>query len=109
LGPQLERIAECENFLSKYTDDKAVLSGPYIEGGRWVVEIPRKHPDAAALFRERLADGGKNAGVAELVSKAILSDLKVLANGDILKVYTENSDFAVFLSEFVLSKPFWLK
>ncbi len=109
LGPQLERTAECEKFLSKYTGDKAVLSGPYIEGGRWVVEVPRKHPDVATLFSEKLLDGGKNAGVAELVAKAILSDLKVLVNSEILKVYTENSDFAVFLSEFVLAKPFWLK
>jgi tRNA nucleotidyltransferase (CCA-adding enzyme) len=109
LGPQLERSIECKKFLSKYSGDKALLSGPYIEGGRWVVEVPRKNTDAAALFREKLSDGGKNAGVAELVAEAIRSDLKVLVNGEILKVYTENSDFAVFLSQFVYGKPFWLK
>jgi hypothetical protein len=100
---------ECEKFLSKYSSDTAVRSGPYIEGGRWVVEVPRKNTDATALFMEKLSDGGKNAGVAELVAKAILSDLKVLANGDILKVYTENSDFAVFLSQYIYGKPFWLR
>ena len=78
MGPPLERQAECEKFLAKYIGDKRVISGPYIEDGRWVVEVPRKNTDAAALFKEKLADGGKNAGVAELIAKAIKTDFKVL-------------------------------
>ena len=109
MGPQLEREAESEKFLDKYSSDNQVLSGPYIEDGRWVVEVPRKSPDAAALFREKLADGGKNAGVADLVAKAIRQEFKVLIGGEVLKVYVENSDFAVFLTEFLSSKLFWLK
>jgi tRNA nucleotidyltransferase (CCA-adding enzyme) len=109
LGPQLERAAECEKFLAKYADDKAILSGPYVEGGRWVVEVPRKSASAVALFGEKLADGGRNVGVAELVAKAIQSERGVLVNKEILKVYTENSDFAVFLTKFISGKPFWLK
>jgi len=109
MGPQLEREAESEKFLDKYSSETQVLSGPYIEDGRWVVEVPRKIPDAAALFREKLADGGKNAGVAELVAKAIRQEFKVLIGGEVLKVYVENSDFAVFLTEFLSSKLFWLK
>jgi tRNA nucleotidyltransferase (CCA-adding enzyme) len=109
LGPQLEREAECEKFLAKYTEEKQVLSGPYIEDGRWVVEVPRKSTHSAALFREKLIDGGRNSGVAELVAKAIQAELKVLVGGEILKVYVENADFAVFLTEFLNGKPFWLK
>jgi tRNA nucleotidyltransferase (CCA-adding enzyme) len=109
LGPQLERSVECEKFLTKYALDKRVLSGPYIEEGRWVVELPRKSTDAATLFKEKLADGGRNSGVAELVAKTIQAELKILAGGEILKVYVENADFAVFLTEFVNGKPFWLK
>ena len=109
LGPQLERAADSEKFLEKYASDKQVLSGPYVEGGRWVVEVPRKNQDAASLLREKLADGGKNAGVAELVAKAVQRDFKVLVNGDVLKIYVENSDFAVFLTEYVSGKPFWLE
>jgi tRNA nucleotidyltransferase (CCA-adding enzyme) len=109
LGPQLERAAECEKFITKYADDKTVISGPYIEEGRWVVEIPRKFSDATALFKEKLADGGKNIGVAELISEAIKFELKVLMDQGILKVYTEHSDFAVFLTGFLLGRPIWLK
>jgi tRNA nucleotidyltransferase (CCA-adding enzyme) len=109
MGPQLEREAESEKFLDKYALDSQVLSGPYVEDERWVVEVPRKSTDAAVLFREKLADGGKNAGVAELVAKATQQDFKVLVNGEVLKVYVENSDFAVFLTEFLTHKPFWLE
>ena len=86
-----------------------MLSGPYVEDGRWVVEVPRKNPDAVALFSEKLSDGGKNAGVAELVAKAMQKEFKVLVNGEVLKVYVENSDFAVFLTGFLSGKPFWLE
>jgi tRNA nucleotidyltransferase (CCA-adding enzyme) len=109
LGPQLERASDCEKFLSKYVDDKEVISGPYIDDARWVVEIPRKYTDASALFREKLSDGGKNAGVAEIVQKAIQTEFSVLVDDQVLKLYTENSDFAVFLTEFLSGKPFWLE
>lgn len=108
LGPQLERQVESEKYLSKYLSDNRVLVGPYVEDGRWVVELPRKYTDAKTLFKEKLSDGGKNAGVAEIVAEATKADLKVLVDAEILKAYTENSDFAVFLTDFLSGKPFWL-
>jgi tRNA nucleotidyltransferase (CCA-adding enzyme) len=108
LGPQLERKAESEKYLSKYLGDSRVLCGPYVEDGRWVVELPRKYTDAKVLFSEKLADGGRNAGVAEIVAQALKVELKVFADEEILKAYTENSDFAVFITEFLSGKPFWL-
>ena len=109
LGPPLEREAECTKFLAKYAGNERVISGPYIEDGRWMVELPRKNIDAVELLKEKLADGGKNAGVAELIAKSIQKNLKVLVNGEVLEVYSGNSDFAVFLTDFLLGRPFWLK
>ncbi len=109
LGPQLERELESEKFLSKYQSDKRVISGPYVEDGRWVVMLPRKSTNAASLLKEKMADGGKNAGVAELIAEAAKKNLSVPVGGEILKVYVENSDFAVFLTEFLVGKPFWLE
>jgi tRNA nucleotidyltransferase (CCA-adding enzyme) len=109
LGPQLERSAESEKFIEKYMQDKRLLAGPYIEEGRWIVELARKNINAAQLFKEKLVDGGKNVGVADLVAKAIGEDSKVLVNAEILKVYVENADFAVALTAFVDGKPLWLK
>jgi len=109
LGPPLERKAECEKFLAKYSNNENVISGPYIEDSRWMVELPRKTTDAVALLREKLADGGKSVGVAELIAKSIQNDLKVLVNGEILETYEANQDFAGFLTDFLSGKPFWLK
>ena len=109
LGPPLEREAECEKYLAKYAQNERVISGPYVEDGRWMVELPRKTTDAVALLKERLADGGNNAGVADLIAKAIQKNLKVIVNSEVLEVYSGNGDFAEFLTDFLLGKPFWLK
>jgi tRNA nucleotidyltransferase (CCA-adding enzyme) len=109
LGPPLERQTECEKYLTKYAYNEHVISGPYIEDGRWMVELTRKTTDAAALLKEKLADGGKNSGIADLIAKAIQKNFKVLVNSEVLEFYEENEDFAKFLAEFLLSKPFWLK
>ncbi|MCW4004045.1 MAG: CCA tRNA nucleotidyltransferase [Candidatus Bathyarchaeota archaeon] len=109
LGPPLEREEECEKFLAKYSASKGVVSGPYVEDGRWVVVVPRKNVDVAALLQEKLADGGKNAGVAELIAKSVRKSFKVLVNEEVLPVYKREEDFAVFLTEFLVGKPFWLK
>jgi tRNA nucleotidyltransferase (CCA-adding enzyme) len=108
LGPQLERQAESEKYLTKYLGDNRVLSGPYVENGRWAIELPKKYTDAKALLTEKLQDGGKNSGIAEIIADAIKKELKIFADEEILKAYTENSDFAVFLTEFLSGKPFWL-
>jgi tRNA nucleotidyltransferase (CCA-adding enzyme) len=108
LGPQLEREIECENFLAKYICNQKVISGPYIEDGRWIVEVPRKTTDAVELLKDKLADGGKNAGVAELIVKSIQKKFKVLVNNDINEVYEGNEDFARFLTNFLSYKPFWI-
>lgn len=109
LGPQLEREKECENFLSKYLDNKDVLSGPYIEQERWVVKLPRKYPDVKELLRAKLSDGGKRSGTAAIVEKSFKEKLEILVDNEISQIYAENKDFAEFLSSFLNEKPFWLK
>jgi tRNA nucleotidyltransferase (CCA-adding enzyme) len=109
LGPPLERETESEKYLAKYGDSDLVISGPYIEDGRWIAELPRKTTDAQVLLKDKLADGGKNAGVANLIAKTMQKNLKVLVNDEVLEVYEKNKDFAAFLTDFLLGKPFWLK
>jgi tRNA nucleotidyltransferase (CCA-adding enzyme) len=109
LGPPLEREAECASFLAKYAESSQVVSGPYIEGGRWMVDIKRKNIDAVELLKQKLADGGKNVGVSELVAQAIKEVLTVKVNSEIGDVYKANEEFAVFLSGFLVGKPFWLE
>jgi tRNA nucleotidyltransferase (CCA-adding enzyme) len=108
LGPPLKREKECENFLSKYARHNGVVSGPSIEDGRWVVELQRRFTDFVELLREKLQDGGRNTGVAALISQAFQEKLEVFVNSEVVDVYRRNSDFAEFLTDFLSGKPFWL-
>ncbi len=108
VGPPLERERECEDFLKKYSGNGCVVSGPYVEGGRWVVEVQRKQRDAVELLHEKLKDGGINAGVASLISEALKKGFDVKINGEIAEAYSVNRAFASFLTEFLRGKQFWL-
>ena len=108
MGPPLEREKECERFLKKYAENGSVVAGPYVEGGRWVVEVKRKQVDAVQLLHENLGDGGVNVGVASLISLALKSGFNVSVNAEITQVYANNVKFAAFLTELLVGKPFWL-
>jgi len=109
LGPPLEKEQECERFLQKHVNSRNAVSGPYIEDGRWVVELRREYMDAVVLLNERLRDGGRNAGVAEKISKVLHKGFKIFVNDEVLEVYEKNSEFAKFLTEFLSGKPKWLE
>ena len=108
-GPPLAKEAECDNFLAKYSrGNDSVVSGPYIEAGRWVVVLQRRCTDAVELLEEKLRNGGRDIGVAELVSGALKEKFAVLVDAEISEVYRGNSGFAAFLTDFLEGKPFWL-
>ncbi|MGB9714642.1 MAG: CCA tRNA nucleotidyltransferase, partial [Candidatus Bathyarchaeales archaeon] len=109
LGPPMEKRRECENFLGKYLNNSDVISGPYIADGRWVVELKRKTVDVVKLLKERLKDGGRNAGVAGQISHVIKKGFKVLVNEEMIDVYAKNKCFAEFLTDFLSGKPKWLE
>ncbi|MCL2287897.1 MAG: CCA tRNA nucleotidyltransferase [Candidatus Bathyarchaeota archaeon] len=108
-GPPLERLNECTKFLVKYIKNNQVTAGPYIEGNKWTVEILRKNTNAVSLLEEKLSDeGGKNSGISDIISKAFKTNLVILANSEITKIHNDNTDFKVFLTNFLSGKPFWL-
>jgi len=109
LGPPLEKERECEKFLTKYLNNLDTVSGPYIEDGRWVVELRRRYTDAVALLREKLCDGGRNVGIAEQISQVLRKGFSVFVNDEIVEVYENNNEFANFLTEFLSGKPKWLE
>jgi tRNA nucleotidyltransferase (CCA-adding enzyme) len=109
LGPPLERELECHDFLRKYRSGSSAVVGPYVEDGRWVVQIRRKHIDAGSLLSEKLRDGGRNAGVADRISHVLKQGFNVYVDGEIAEVYSENREFAVFLTYFLSGKPRWLE
>jgi len=108
LGPPLRKRVECEKFLRKHLGAAHTISGPRVEAGRWVVEIKRKHMDVVDFLLEKLGDGGRHAGVAELISKAVANSAEVLVNEEILALYSFSREFAKFMTEYLEGKPRWL-
>jgi tRNA nucleotidyltransferase (CCA-adding enzyme) len=109
LGPPLKKEPECERFLRKHLKASHTVSGPYIDDGRWVVELRRNYTDVVDLLGERLMNGGRNTGVAEKISHVLRKGFKISVNSEILKVYNENREFAKALTEFLSGKPKWLE
>ena len=110
LGPPIEKEEDCEKFLIKHLNNSEVVSGPYIEKGRWVVELKRKYSDAVTLLNEKLRrEGGRKTGIADKISQAIRNDFKILVNNEIADIYAENVEFAKFLTDFLSGKPKWLE
>jgi len=108
LGPPVEKREECERFLGKHLGAGGTLSGPWVEGDRWVVEIRRKHTDVVELLRERLRGGGRRAGVAGLLSKSVADSFEVLVNEEALGLYGSNPEFARFFTRYLRGRPGWL-
>ncbi|MCW4005505.1 MAG: CCA tRNA nucleotidyltransferase [Candidatus Bathyarchaeota archaeon] len=108
LGPPLAREKASSRFLEKYANSSEVIAGPYLEEGRWAVQVHRKNAGAADLLRRKLADGGKDIGAAGLIAKSFRESLSVLVNTQITEVYKSDPGFAGFLTEFLRGKPFWL-
>ena len=107
-GPPVRNKKDCEKFLEKHLDSNQVISGPSIEGDRWVVERKRRYTDIADLLKEELRDEHGNTGIASLVSQALFSSFSVWVNEEIKVLYSKDPRFASFLTEYLLGKPRWL-
>jgi tRNA nucleotidyltransferase (CCA-adding enzyme) len=108
LGPPLQFAEECDRFLEKYAANLSVVAGPFIDNGRWVVEVRRKFTDAAEYVRSKTQGGGRDVGVAYLIANA-MPDSSVLVGDEMRDHYIYNEEFAAFLTDFLSGKPFWLE
>jgi tRNA nucleotidyltransferase (CCA-adding enzyme) len=108
-GPPIRKKEECEKFLGKHSKAPHTISGPRVEKGRWVVEIRREYRDVVDLLTEKLRDGGRHLGVADLVAQAISKGFEVVVNEEILELYSSNPELAKFLTTYLKGKPRWLQ
>jgi tRNA nucleotidyltransferase (CCA-adding enzyme) len=108
IGPPIEKIEDCERFLRKHLNSPLTLSGPRIEDDRLIIEKKRRYVDVVDLLRDNLKNGGKNIGVANLVSQAFRDSLEILVNEEIGRFYSMNSGFASFLTRYLMGKLQWL-
>ncbi|UCH31413.1 MAG: CCA tRNA nucleotidyltransferase [Candidatus Bathyarchaeota archaeon] len=108
LGPPLDKRDECRRFLQKHLDSVHTISGPRIEGGRWIVETKRKYVDLIDLLRDKIKKKGNQSALGKHVAKAISKSLEILDNEEILPMYSYNRKFAEFLTDYLNGKPKWL-
>ena len=109
LGPPISQRVDCEKFLQKHSGASRTVSGPRVEGGHWVVELKRKHRDVAHLLTEKLRDDRMHVGMANLVSQALAEGFEILANEEVLELYSATPEFAKFMTEYLKGKPRWLQ
>jgi tRNA nucleotidyltransferase (CCA-adding enzyme) len=109
IGPPLEFDEQCTLFLSKYSKNTSIFSGPYIQNKRWVLLLDRIYNDAKILIEEKLIIDNKNVGIPKLVLRAIKQKLRIFVDFEIANIYQNNTEFATLLSSFLDGKPFWLK
>ena len=107
-GPPVSRLKESGSFLSKHENDPSTVSGPWIEGGRWVVEKKRKILSAHTLLKAAISSGGVDVGVARLLAQSFKKNLQILENDQIVTLVSSNSEFAKAMRTYLSGRPAWL-
>ncbi len=97
-GPPLWNRTNADKFFGKYCagDIPGLSSGPFIENGRYVVEIQRKYTDAADLLRSTEI---LEVGLGRHVRQSMELHWEVFSGGDCW-----SPDSATFLSGFIVRK-----
>ncbi|MFX0068978.1 MAG: CCA tRNA nucleotidyltransferase [Candidatus Hodarchaeota archaeon] len=94
-------------FLGKYSESDRVLSGPWIESGRWFVELKREHTDAKQFLVEELRMNIDSVGLGKYVRRKIEEDYEIYRNEEIAEVCKKNIEFSKFISQFFRKTPTW--
>jgi len=108
MGPPVCRIKESDSFLSKHMQNNRTLAGPWIEGERWAVERKREGTSAISLLTSSLKSGGREIGVAALLSESFRNRTFILKNELVGRLISKNEEFARAMRSFLTGRPVWL-
>ena len=106
MGPPVRLVKDSDDFLSNYLDSPDLVSGPGIEGGKWWVEVGRKHKFTRVDLRKALTSGCEEHGVPNRLADLLRGNGKVLINEEIESEYS--GAFPTFLEGFLRGRPDWL-
>jgi tRNA nucleotidyltransferase (CCA-adding enzyme) len=108
-GPPVEMEEMSERFLRKHRESRNAITGPWVEGDRWWVEVERDYTEAGALLEDKLREkGGIPVGVPRSMAEDI-SGFLCRVNEEITDLYRQFPSFAVFLTDFLRGRPKWLR
>jgi len=109
LGPPVSRSTESASFLGKHLGSKDTVSGPWLEGERWVVEKRRAFPSATGLLKTALKSGGTDIGVASEPARCFRKRVQVLRNESLGGLISRNQEFAKAMNTLLSGRPAWLE
>ena len=102
-GPEAWDEANSEKFFKA---NKAIHAGPRIEAGKWVIEIPRKYPEAKKLIEDFLKKEKLTAKQA--IKKALSKKYSIWEEKQLLSFYSKNKGFASWFSEYLKAREEFL-
>lgn len=106
VGPPIRLHKESGDFLTTYIGSPELVSGPGVEGGKWWVEVKRKHVFTHTYLRKALADGYAELGVPKRLADLLGEDGDVYINEEIEGEL--RGEFPKFLEGFLRGRPDWL-
>ncbi len=105
-GPPVSRDVDSGRFLKVHNGSESTVSGPWVEGDRWVVLKRRVVTDVRKLLESSLIDGGRSIGISKKLGARVGTSYSVLSGEKVSEIYTPT--FAQFLAEFIRGRPAWL-
>jgi len=105
-GPPVFDRENSRRFLERHRD---AFFGPYVEGGRWYVDVPRAVPSPEVAVYRTVVEAVQNRSVGRHVAGELSKGFEVVRGRAILPFYVRNRSFARWFSSFVVRRPPWLK
>jgi tRNA nucleotidyltransferase (CCA-adding enzyme) len=106
VGPPVWLPKESDDFLETYLGSLDLVSGPGIEGGKWWVEVKRKHVFTRTYLRKALADSYEELGVPKRLADLLGEGGNIYINEEIEGEL--RGEFPGFLNAFLRGRPDWL-
>lgn len=103
LGPPVWNHAHSESFLKQHPKP---LSGPRIEGDRWVIETKRDDADALQYLKKILPPMAKSE--SKHLKMALSKKHLLLNQKELLRFYKKEKAFAAYFSEYLKGKEKWI-
>ncbi len=106
-GPPVRMAEDSERFIEAHVGEESTVSGPWIRGDRWWVEVRRRERDARVFVEALLSDGGSSIGVSHNLVARVRDGGVVLLNGEVGDYLAPG--LSQFLHRFLKGRPAWLE
>lgn len=106
-GPPVSKRDESDAFLKRHTGSRDTLSGPWIEGDRWMVEKKRDFSKLSDLIASSVRDPKLGVALPAQMRENLRHELRVLVNGKAVRLY-DKPGFSRSLLEFLDGRPSWM-